>query len=378
MDERAARMALSCVVEPGTGQVSALVEDFGAGDTWTRLLAGSLSPAWARRARALALEGIVEAAARHRIRFIVPGDDEWPESLACLAGCEPVQQMGGVPFGLWVRGGRSLREVLVRSVAVVGSRASTPYGDSTASGLAADLGAAGFTVVSGGAFGIDAASHRGALAVGGLTVSVMAGGLDALYPPGNAALLSRVAAEGLLVSELPPGAHPTRMRFLARNRLIAALAQGTVLVEAALRSGARNTVTWANACGRPVMAVPGPVHSALSVTPHRLIREAEAVLVTSAAEIAELLGPLGQRSHPRADVRRPWDDLSAGELAVFEALPARLGMAAGEISLRSGVPLSECLGILECLAERGLAVEAGVGWRLDPAVRSRASADPGG
>ena len=196
-----------------------------------------------------------------------------------------------------------LAPLVERSVAVVGSRASTPYGDSVGAELAADLGEADYTVVSGGAFGIDAAAHRGSLASRSPTLAILAGGLDQPYPAGHGSLFERIAERGVLVSELPPGQHPTRTRFLSRNRLIAALTPGTVMVEAAARSGARNTVTWASALHRVVMAVPGPVTSANSVTPHRLIRESEAVLVTRAAEVLELLSPLG-RVVPRPGRRR--------------------------------------------------------------------------
>ena len=169
---------------------------------------------------------------------------------------------------MWLAGGGDLAELAAQSVAVVGSRASTPYGDTVAAELAAELSESGRSVLSGGAYGIDAAAHRGCLAGRTPTVAVLAGGLDQPYPSGHRPLFDRIAERGVLVSELAPGEHPTRVRFLARNRLIAALTPGTVLVEAAARSGARNTVTWANVLGRIVMAVPGPVTSATSVTPH--------------------------------------------------------------------------------------------------------------
>ena len=364
MDDRQARMALSCAVEPATPRVSALVAEAGAPAVWAAVVAGELGPAWARRAERVDLPEILALAARHAVRFVIPGDPEWPPEIGVLDHCELVQAMRGQPFGLWVRGPLPLGEALARSVAIVGSRAATSYGEIVATELAAELAAKGLTVVSGGAFGIDIAAHRGALAVGGATVAVMAGGLDALYPAANTGVLERVGATGLLVSELPPGQRPTRTRFLARNRLIAALAGGTVLVEAAARSGARNTVTWATVCGRPVMAVPGPVSSATSITPHRLIREAEAVLVTCGEEVAELLGPLGRPGLARASQRRPLDDLTVGERAVYEALPARTSLPPGEITLRAALPIGECLGHLEALAERGLIEATAVGYRL--------------
>ena len=194
---------------------------------------------------------------------------------------------------------------------------------------------------------------------------VLAGGLVQPDPGGHRSLFERIAETGVLVSELAPGEHPSRVRFLARNRLIAALAPGTVLVEAAARSGARNTVTWANALGMVVMAVPGPVTSATSVTPHRLVREAEAVLVTRAADVLELLSPLG-RANPRVPgERRATDELDAEELRLFEAVPGRGSLPAGELALRAGLTVPRCLALLDQLAERGFLAQNSVGeWRL--------------
>ncbi len=278
-----------------------------------------------------------------------------------------MNQLTGEPLGLWVAGGGDLAESAACAVAMVGSRASTAYGDTVAGDLAAELSEAGRAVVSGGAYGIDAAAHRGCLAGRTPTVAVLAGGLDVPYPAGHRPLFDRIAQRGVLVSELAPGENPTRVRFLARNRLIAALAPGTVLVEAAARSGARNTVTWANAMGRVVMAVPGPVTSATSLTPHRLIRDAEAVLVASAADVLELLSPLG-RPNPRArGEHRPTDDLPPEMLRLYEAVPARGSAAPGELALRAGLSLPKCLALLDELAELGFVLQNAVGqWQLPP------------
>ncbi|MCL2465165.1 MAG: DNA-processing protein DprA, partial [Micrococcales bacterium] len=261
------------------------------------------------------------------------------------------------------------------SVAIVGARAATAYGEAVAAELAVDLGEANVCVVSGGAYGIDSSAHRGCLASRTPTVAVLAGGLDQAYPPAHASLFDRIATSGLLVSELPPGEHPTRVRFLGRNRLIAALTPGVVLVEAAVRSGARNTMSWATALNRVAMAVPGPVTSATSYTPHRLIREAEAVLVTTAVEIRELLGPLG-RDVPRPPAeQRVTDSLTATELRVYEAIPGRGGLAAEEIALRADVTLPQALGVLNSLADRCLVVQTPLlDWGLAP--RRRIPAQP--
>ncbi len=367
MNERDARLALSCVVEPATARVAEAVAEFGATAVWQQLVERSSDSPLARRARGFDAAPVLARAAAAGMRFVVPGDPEWPVQVGDLAGCEPVNDLTGAPLGLWVRGGGDLAGLTGKSVAIVGSRACTAYGETVASEFAAELGEAGYATVSGGAFGVDAAAHRGGLSSRTPTIAVLAGGLDEAYPPAHRSLFERIAEQGVLVSELPPGQHPTRMRFLGRNRLIAALSQGTVLVEAAMRSGARNTVTWANCLGRVVMAVPGPVTSALSYTPHRLIREAEAVLVTRAVEVQELLGPLdGALRRPPA-ARRPTDDLSPDALRVFEAIPARGGLSAGEVSLRSGVPLAACLGLLDRLADQGFIVQdARWEWRLPP------------
>lgn len=373
MLERDARMALCCAVEPASVDVVHEVQQQGAEAVWRSLLQPTSRSRWAKRAQAFDLAQVQAAGARLRLRFIVPGDDEWPSSLGDLSGCELVNDMGGAPFGLWVRGAVPLAEAVQRSVAIVGARACTAYGQSVASDLAAGLGVRGITVVSGGAYGIDAAAHAGALAAEAVTVAVMAGGLDQPYPTGNSGLLQRVAATGLLVSELPPFERPTRVRFLGRNRLIAALTPATVLVEAALRSGARNTVSWATSCNRVVLAVPGPVHSATSATPHRLIREAEAVLCCGVDDVLEVVEPLGHSAAARPSQQRPLDELSSDELAVFEALPARGAMATGEVSLRAGVPLGACLGVLDRLGERGLVALHSDGWQLARATNARAS-----
>lgn len=364
-DERAARRALACVTEAGDPRLSDLVALHGPVELWETLVASSVESAWTRRAKVLRLDQMEASEARRGMRFIVPSDAEWPVLLFDLERCAPVQELGGVPLGLWVRGAHPLGDLATRSVAVVGSRASTPYGDRVASDLAAELAASRITVVSGGAFGIDAAAHRGALAEGGPTVAFLAGGVDEPYPRANERLLDQVAEHGALVSEYPPGEHPTRRRFLARNRLIAAMTQGTVMVEAAARSGARNTVTWAGGCGRIVMAVPGPVGNATSYTPHRLIREGEASLVTCADEVREMIEPLGAVVPARPPTQRLLDGLDARQLAVYEALPSRGGRDVGELSLRSGFPVGTCLDILQGLGDRGLVERRGDGaWRL--------------
>ena len=361
--DRQARLALSCVMDGGDPAVAELVERAGAEGAWHKVREGALGEPAATRAAALSVRRVAALARAAGIRFVVPGDEEWPPGLADLGHAEEIQRRGGIPVGLWLRGPGHLAALLERSVAIVGSRASTAYGAGITHDIAGDLGERGVTVVSGGAFGIDAAAHRGALQVGGPSVGVLACGVDVAYPPANSGLFEELARLHLLVSELPPGAHPTRVRFLARNRLIAAMATGTVVVEAALRSGARNTAGWAIECGRPLMAVPGSVYSRASAGPHLMIRSGQAVLVTNAAEVLELVSAVGQETLPLASgPQRATDDLSESQLAVYEAVSARRRTPAGDIALTAGVSMPTCLGALSLLETAGLVEGDARGW----------------
>jgi DNA processing protein len=361
--ERRARLALSCATDGGEPAVADLVARVGGEEAWRMVRGGALGEPVAQRAAAVSVDGVQRLAAAARIRFIVPGDGEWPDGLADLDHVDPIQRRGGVPVGLWLRGPGELARLVRRSVAIVGSRAATAYGNGITTDLAVDLAERGVTVVSGGAFGIDAAAHRGALAAGGPTVGVLACGVDVAYPQANAELFEEVARRHLLVSELPPGAHPTRVRFLARNRLIAAMSSATVVVEAALRSGARNTAGWALECGRPLMAVPGSVYSRASTAPHLMIRSGQAMLVTNAAEVMELVSATGQDTLPLASgPRRATDGLSESQLAVYEAVPARRRAAVGDIALAAGVSVPTCLSALSNLETAGLVEGDARGW----------------
>lgn len=370
VDDRQARRALGWVTDAGDPAVAELVDRLGAAEAWAAVRAGALGEGVAGRADALDLDRGRAAEGAAGVRFVVPGDEEWPTGLDDLAGLDPVQRRGGVPVGLWVRGPGHLASLTARSVAVVGSRAATAYGNGVAADLGADLADAGVTVVSGGAFGIDAAAHRGALAVGGPSIGVVANGVDVAYPPGNARIFEALVARHLVVSELPPGSHPTRVRFLARNRLIAAMSGGTVVVEAAVRSGARNTAGWAAALSRPLMAVPGPVHSAASVGPHLMVRSGQAVLVTRAAEVLELVSSAGEHLvTPDQGPLRPTDGLDEVQLGVFEALSAHRWRTPGEVATAAGVRVPGCLAALSVLESLGLAAGDARGWRATPAGR---------
>lgn len=295
--ERLARVALNSLAEPGDRRLALLVAGLGAVEVHQRLLAAcdldGIATDVAARLAAIDPGRTLEQAERMGIRFVVPGDAEWPDQLLDLDRIGSLNERGGAPLGLWVRGPLPLGE-LTGSVAVVGSRSATGYGTSVAADLAAALARSGRAVVSGAAFGIDQAAHRGALGGGGATVAVLACGVDRVYPKGHEQLLGYLAAEAAVIAEAPPGWTQTRIRFLARNRLIAALTGGTVVVEAALRSGALNTANWAGRLHRQVMGVPGPVTSAPSQGVHELIRSGAATLVSCGEDIAELLAAAGQ------------------------------------------------------------------------------------
>ncbi|GAA2062078.1 DNA-processing protein DprA [Leifsonia soli] len=303
----------------------------------------------------------VERASRLGVQLLTPDSDAWPEGFASLEG--------GEPLALWIRGDPNRLARLEHSVALVGARASTDYGEHVAMEAAAGLVGRGFAVVSGGAYGIDAAAHRATLASGGLTVAFLAGGVDRLYPAGNSDLLRRIAGEGVLAAELPPGNAPTRWRFLMRNRLIAAAASATVVVEAGRRSGSLNTAGHAAQLGRPLGAVPGSILSPASAGCHRLIREYAAICVTSAEEMAELADPLGTgpTGSPAAAAVRPVEGEPRGgdaEGVVLSVLSSARRADADEIAARAALPFTTVAAILGRLDLAGRARESGGGWTL--------------
>jgi DNA processing protein len=324
---------------------------------------------WRVRLPELPSEADIARACRDGIRLICPADPEWP------AGIDQLGQAR--PYALWLRGNADLRFSCQRSVSMVGSRAATGYGAHVAGEIAADLGERGWAVVSGGAYGVDAAAHRGALATEAITIAVLACGVDFPYPAGHAELFSGIAAQGLVVSEWPPGRRPARMRFLIRNRVIAALTCGTVIVEAGERSGALNTARHAADLGKPLMAVPGPVTSAQSAGCHRIIREWGATCVTCAADIIELLSPISvtdalapaSGSPPGPAATRPGsvpsrDDLDTDSARVLDALPARGAAGTSTIAIGAGVDLDTVLRCLGVLTGYGFIERGDGGWRL--------------
>lgn len=359
--ERYARARWSGIAEPGDADAGRLIAAVGASAALEVLrtddpvrtgadhgvdLADALER-WHPRLRHLDTPLHLRQAARFGARLVVPGDAEWPAGLDDLGP--------HAPAALWVRGDPALLGRLDRSVAIVGARAATGYGEHVTIELASGLVDRGFAIVSGAAFGIDGAAHRAALASAGPTVAFLAGGVDRFYPSAHEGLLTRIVERGAVVSEVPLGTAPTKWRFLQRNRLIAAASRATVVVEAGWRSGSLNTAGHAAQLGRPLAAVPGPITSSASAGCHRLIREYDAVCVTTAAEIAELVDPTG-------DPTLTFGEPSAARTRILDAL-GRTGQDVSRLAATSGMSLDATRAELGMLELDGLAVLGPTGWR---------------
>jgi DNA processing protein len=390
--ERVARAALTYLAEPGDPWLAAAVRRHGAPRMVAairegRFPAGSHVTDTATRAMQrwrLRLAEIPQAddlaqLAGRGYRLLCPADSLWPPGLADLAD--------GEPYALWVRGALTdLATVTRRSLAIVGSRAATAYGSYVAAEIAASVAARGWAVTSGGAYGIDGCAHRGAISASGVTIAVMACGVDRPYPAGHKDLLDAVAATGAVISEWPPGRPTARLRFLVRNRVIAAMTSGTLVVEAGRRSGALNTARHAAGLGRALMAVPGPVTSDLSAGCHSIIRDWGGTLVTDADEVMERLsadgsggrdetarargpvpGGIPSATSPRnrlgrADLARDALDLQAA--MVLDALPAGgAGLPTSDVAVRSGLEPKVVLAKLAMLRVYDLAERTAQGWR---------------
>ncbi len=372
-EDRAARILLGRWSEGGDPRVGARVAREGAAavarevlrgasplphlaDLVTRLPRGFPDRGFAGSLEDLAADDLARSE-RLGARYVAPGDAEWPTQ---------VDDLGvRAPLGLWLSGGGHLRLLAVRSVAIVGARAATSYGEGIARALSAECADRGWCVVSGGAFGIDAAAHRGALGVSGTTACVLACGVDVAYPRSHASLIESIRQSGVLVSEAPFGAAAMRQRFLTRNRIIAALTRGTVVVEAALRSGSRTTAREAAALRRHVMAVPGPVTSPMSAGCHELLREGAAALVTGVSEVLELVASLGESastSEPPAE-----RGLAVREARVLDAVPLRRPAALASLARVAGIAPTDVLVALGILEASGHVRRSEEGWVRRPA-----------
>jgi DNA processing protein len=393
--ERFARAAWGVIAEPGDRDAGHLVAVLGAEASVAALTAVpwppldpehiDVRPLEAALAQAggdgLSREDLVEAVKRWRSRIsaptvllalrqggrfgatlLVPGDPDWPTG---------VDELGEhAPHALWARGDRTILGRLQRSIAIVGARAATGYGEHVTVEASSGLVDRGFTIVSGAAYGIDGIAHRAALASAGSTVAFLAGGVDRFYPAGHEALLTRIVERGVVVSEVPPGTAPTRWRFLQRNRLIAAASRATVVVEAGWRSGSLNTAHHAGTLGRPIGAVPGPVTSAASAGCHKLLREGIAICVTDPEDMAELVSGWGsteaaapeQESEARAVSISPAIDPTGTRVRLLDAVSDRSGRSVARIAQFSGLAPDRVRAELGLLELEGIVHERPSGW----------------
>jgi DNA processing protein len=361
--DRFARAAWSRVAEPGDPVANRLIRTHGPVEALIVAASGvgQKVERFLPRLEVLDVERDLEVGAKFAARIVCPGDPEWPQGLNDLVA---------PPYCLWVRGPIDVASSCQRSAAVVGARSATAYGEMVATEMAAGLGERRFTIISGAAFGIDAAAHRGALATGATTIAVLAGGVERPYPSSHAALIARIVEVGAVISEVAPGSAPTKTRFLQRNRMIATMSRGTVVVEAGLRSGSLNTARTAAEHGRVVVAVPGPVTSMMSAGCHEEIRSGMALLVTDAAEAAEAIGDYGSDLAPaRRGPTMAGDELDEPAARLLSALPVRKGVSVTRLAVSSGLSVPEVRSLLGRLDLSALAERHDEGWRQGPAVR---------
>ncbi|UTT67076.1 DNA-processing protein DprA [Janibacter sp. CX7] len=343
-DERRARVAWSRVLELRRERVSdaphalqSALAEVGHVEAWHRLVDGDLLRSDNARARVAGVDvdGELDRVERTGARVVIPGDADWPDALD-----HPLVS----PHLLHVRGQGSLTDLSARAVAIVGSRASTGYGEAIAREIGAGAAGRGWTVVSGAAFGIDAAAHQGALAVHGPAIAVLPCGPDRVYPEGNRRLVEAVAEQGVVITELAIGTVAMRHRFLSRNRIIAALSRATLVVEAGLRSGSLNTAGWAEAMRRPVGLVPGPVTQMSSAGCHEWIQKHRGSLVTDTADLLALAGRVGEEVDlpvEQLGPARELDALTPPQRRIHDLLSRSRGTSSGELAAELVLPVEE-------------------------------------
>ena len=372
-----ATLAWTVICEPGDGFAGQLIETFGpaealkfeierlsatnyvhkfadAGSDFVEMQAfgtfeKTLHDARERWSGRFSIARVIDAATRMKTLdgwFITRDSQHWPRSLDDLGRHSP--------RGLWGKGGPGYLKN--PAISIVGSRMATAYGEYATGEVIGPLARQGYSIVSGGAYGIDAMAHRATLALGGVTIAVMAGGLDRLYPSGNRDLFRQIEESGAIISEMPPGAEPTKWRFLQRNRLIAGIGLATVVIEANPKSGAISTANRAIELERPLGAVPGPLNSPGSDGCHKLIRDSAATLITCAEDVLELITG-GQICR-------------GGELPGLGALETRVNDVIGfgradltKICAEAGLTRSEAQIGLAGLKLLGLIEEGSAGWQ---------------
>ena len=283
MNEQLARACLFSIVEGGHTFWCAEISTHGALAVYNKLLNGGYDPIKYEKLitnlRETNGDKILTEIDKHYARLITPDDEDWPEQLNDLAA---------PPIGLILKG--NINALHQPSLAIVGTRNPTSYGARIAGEFAAGFADREWAIVSGGAYGIDSFAHKGALIAEGVTIAVIASGIDINYPAGNTRLFAEICESGVMVTESMPGQRALPHRFLTRNRLIASISKATLVVEAAFRSGSLRTARDAAEMFRPVMAIPGPINSPTSEGCHRLIGERAAEIVTSVADAVEFVG----------------------------------------------------------------------------------------
>jgi DNA processing protein len=336
----------------GPARLDRLIEHYGSIEAaWHADLGGmhaagldaKTSTALLAARRTLDLSAERERIEQAGIQLITRDDDGYPTALAQIPAPPPL---------LYVRG--QISAVDDWSIAVVGTRSPTTYGREVTRRIVGELAAAGVTIVSGLAMGIDAIAHATALEVGGRTLAVLGSGLDQVYPERNRALAEQVMANGALVSEFPLGTRPTPQLFPVRNRIISGLALATLVVEAGSKSGALITVRNALEQGRDVFAVPGPIFSPKSAGPNQLIRDG-AGLVTCGQDILEALNLSAMAIQQEVQAVLPDDPTEAALLELVSYEPQHVD----EIRRQSDMPIAVVSSTLAIMELKGLVRQAG-------------------
>ena len=353
MDDWQARLTLALCVEPGDERIGALVAEFGAVEAMTSLLESDQMPKVRQRLQQAINDQQPDRTINHmnqtHVRFITPTSSEWPVALEDLDLAKPI--------GLWCRGRGQLTQSSECAISIVGARASTNYGERIASELGTLAAQRNVATISGAAYGIDASVHRGSLVADGKTIAVLACGVDVAYPSAHQGLLSRITENGCLVSEIPLGQSAHKRHFLIRNRIIAALSQSTVVVEAALRSGSLSTANWVHTLGRQVWGIPGPITSATSAGVHAGIKDG---MISIVLDLADVLP-----EHSPGDLTQSTSELSELIINLLRNSPSGMEISQLNVATNSaGYLVEEVIATLSVLEIYGQVIRTSSGWAL--------------